>query len=468
MTRGFVKDDAVRASSIRGAGTEAFASGADISEFEEHRKDTGPRSATTRRPKPPTRPSATAPSRRWRMIFGYCMGGAMALAMACDLRFAAEGSQVRHPGRAAEHRLPARAGRPARRPRRARPTRRTSSSRRAPWSDRRRSPSASSSDWCPPAELEAHTYDYLRGSPTTRRCPCAAPRSRRAYLRGHRRGAPRAAARALSRDRREPGLQGRHARVPREAAPRFQGRVSPAPVRIAFLSSTPPSPHRGQRHVRRARRPRARPRAPRPRVDSPPPAPPHRLPHLRPLALQRRAWRGPAAAPPTSWSASISTASCGRGRRGRRRFVVALKGIIADELRNERGLVRALLGVQARWERREHRAGRSRGRAQPLLGRRGQRSVRRAGARHRGGARADRPGGVAPALRRRPPRRAARARPCSRWRASTRASGWSTCCRPPPCCATRIPALRVRIVGDGPECAALRALHARPRPRRRR
>jgi glycosyltransferase involved in cell wall biosynthesis len=33
------------------------------------------------------------------------------------------------------------------------------------------------------------------------------------------------------------------------------------------------------------------------------------------------------------------------------RFVVALKGIIADELRNERGLVRALLGVQARWER---------------------------------------------------------------------------------------------------------------------
>jgi glycosyltransferase involved in cell wall biosynthesis len=39
------------------------------------------------------------------------------------------------------------------------------------------------------------------------------------------------------------------------------------------------------------------------------------------------------------------------GRRRRPRFVVALKGIIADELRNERGLVRALLGVQARWER---------------------------------------------------------------------------------------------------------------------
>ncbi|HTY77068.1 MAG TPA: glycosyltransferase family 4 protein [Candidatus Bathyarchaeia archaeon] len=40
------------------------------------------------------------------------------------------------------------------------------------------------------------------------------------------------------------------------------------------------------------------------------------------------------------------------GRRSRRPpLVVSLKGIIADELRNERGLTRALLSVQARWER---------------------------------------------------------------------------------------------------------------------
>ncbi|MGH7325566.1 MAG: glycosyltransferase family 4 protein [Candidatus Rokuibacteriota bacterium] len=38
-------------------------------------------------------------------------------------------------------------------------------------------------------------------------------------------------------------------------------------------------------------------------------------------------------------------------RRQRPPFVVALKGVIADELRNERGWVRMLLGVQARWER---------------------------------------------------------------------------------------------------------------------
>jgi glycosyltransferase involved in cell wall biosynthesis len=39
-------------------------------------------------------------------------------------------------------------------------------------------------------------------------------------------------------------------------------------------------------------------------------------------------------------------------RRTPPRYVAALKGVIADELRNERGLVRALLTIQARWERR--------------------------------------------------------------------------------------------------------------------
>jgi phosphatidyl-myo-inositol dimannoside synthase len=38
-------------------------------------------------------------------------------------------------------------------------------------------------------------------------------------------------------------------------------------------------------------------------------------------------------------------------RRRRTPFVVSLKGIIADELKNERGWVRVLLGRQARWER---------------------------------------------------------------------------------------------------------------------
>jgi glycosyltransferase involved in cell wall biosynthesis len=40
------------------------------------------------------------------------------------------------------------------------------------------------------------------------------------------------------------------------------------------------------------------------------------------------------------------------GRRRRAPLVVSLKGVIADELKNERGLTRALLSIQARWERR--------------------------------------------------------------------------------------------------------------------
>ena len=41
-----------------------------------------------------------------------------------------------------------------------------------------------------------------------------------------------------------------------------------------------------------------------------------------------------------------------RRRGGSGAYVVALKGIVADELRNERGVVRMLLSIQARWERR--------------------------------------------------------------------------------------------------------------------
>ena len=85
--------DSVRAIVYRGAGTVAFASGADISEFKEQRKDaagaarynaeTGAAYTTIRECVKPT----------VAMIFGFCMGGAMAVAMACDMRFAAEGAK---------------------------------------------------------------------------------------------------------------------------------------------------------------------------------------------------------------------------------------------------------------------------------------------------------------------------------------------------------------------------------------
>jgi enoyl-CoA hydratase len=93
VTGGLSKDDAVRAIVYRGAGTEAFASGADISEFQEQRKDT----ESALRYNAQTTAAYTAirecPKPTVAMIYGFCMGGAMAVAMACDLRFAAEGAQ---------------------------------------------------------------------------------------------------------------------------------------------------------------------------------------------------------------------------------------------------------------------------------------------------------------------------------------------------------------------------------------
>jgi enoyl-CoA hydratase/carnithine racemase len=93
VTQGLVKDDSVRAIVYRGAGTQAFASGADISEFEENRKDT----ATSLRYNEATGAAYSAirecPKPTIAMIYGFCIGGAMGLAMACDLRFAAEGAK---------------------------------------------------------------------------------------------------------------------------------------------------------------------------------------------------------------------------------------------------------------------------------------------------------------------------------------------------------------------------------------
>jgi enoyl-CoA hydratase/carnithine racemase len=93
ITDGLVKDESVRAIVYRGAGTVAFASGADISEFEEQRRDL----ETSQRYNAATAAAYAAirecPKPTIAMIFGFCMGGAMGVAMGCDLRFAAEGSK---------------------------------------------------------------------------------------------------------------------------------------------------------------------------------------------------------------------------------------------------------------------------------------------------------------------------------------------------------------------------------------
>ena len=93
VTEALSKDDAIRGVVFRGAGTDAFASGADISEFKENRKDT----ETALRYNATTAAAYAAirecPKPTVAMIYGFCMGGAMGVAMGCDLRFAAEGSK---------------------------------------------------------------------------------------------------------------------------------------------------------------------------------------------------------------------------------------------------------------------------------------------------------------------------------------------------------------------------------------
>ncbi|PYN25018.1 MAG: hypothetical protein DMD99_09570 [Candidatus Rokuibacteriota bacterium] len=87
------KDDSVRAVVYHGAGREAFASGTDISELKAHCKDT----ATALRYNAQTSAAYTAirecPKPAVAMVSGFCMGGAMTVAVACDLRFAAKGSK---------------------------------------------------------------------------------------------------------------------------------------------------------------------------------------------------------------------------------------------------------------------------------------------------------------------------------------------------------------------------------------
>ena len=107
----FDADDSVRVVVLRGAGEKAFSAGADISQFDKTRQaDAGASyselvgrgyAAITGSPKPTI-----------AQIYGFCMGGGMAVALCCDLRFAATGSVFGIPaaklgiGYAAQHLAP--------------------------------------------------------------------------------------------------------------------------------------------------------------------------------------------------------------------------------------------------------------------------------------------------------------------------------------------------------------------------
>jgi len=84
------RDSSVRAVVFRGAGERAFASGADISEFERVRMDPATVQAYNKTVDAAIDAILACPKPTVAMIYGYCVGGGMGLAMAMDLRFAAD------------------------------------------------------------------------------------------------------------------------------------------------------------------------------------------------------------------------------------------------------------------------------------------------------------------------------------------------------------------------------------------
>jgi enoyl-CoA hydratase/carnithine racemase len=90
-------DPAVRVLVVRGAGTAAFASGADISEFETVRRD-GPSAARYEQSTSRAFGALLAVEKPLvAMIHGFCIGGGLALAACADLRLGADDARFSIP-----------------------------------------------------------------------------------------------------------------------------------------------------------------------------------------------------------------------------------------------------------------------------------------------------------------------------------------------------------------------------------
>jgi enoyl-CoA hydratase/carnithine racemase len=90
-------DPDVRVIVVRGAGDRAFVSGADISEFGEHRTTPDARAAYDRGQGDAGRAWAAVGKPVIAMIRGYCIGGGLLTALRADIRIAADDAQFAVP-----------------------------------------------------------------------------------------------------------------------------------------------------------------------------------------------------------------------------------------------------------------------------------------------------------------------------------------------------------------------------------
>ncbi|NNN19056.1 MAG: enoyl-CoA hydratase [Acidimicrobiaceae bacterium] len=85
-------DTRVRATILRGHGLSAFAAGADISQFESRRSANSEGSTYDELTESAVAAVKSIPVPVVAAIHGFCLGGGISLALACDLRFAANDS----------------------------------------------------------------------------------------------------------------------------------------------------------------------------------------------------------------------------------------------------------------------------------------------------------------------------------------------------------------------------------------
>jgi enoyl-CoA hydratase/carnithine racemase len=93
----FARDDDIRVVVVTGAGGRAFVSGADISKFESERATVEAQHRYNEVAGGFYATLAELPKPSIAQIQGYCIGGGLNLAIACDLRFCTEGSRFALP-----------------------------------------------------------------------------------------------------------------------------------------------------------------------------------------------------------------------------------------------------------------------------------------------------------------------------------------------------------------------------------